>query len=75
VRATALLVPLARPAFDGGAAASTAEVTGATIAATYGFGAAFVTVGLAEVGIALLALPVLLGIDEPADRSEQAPRA
>jgi MFS family permease len=38
-------------------------VGGATVAATDGFGAAFLAVGLAEVGIALVAAPVLLGLD------------
>ncbi|MEF8786097.1 MAG: MFS transporter [Haloarculaceae archaeon] len=54
----------------------TGIVAGATIAATYGFGAAFVTVGLAEVGIALLALPFLVRLDiDPTERDRQSTRA
>ena len=41
----------------------TGIVGGATVAATRGFGAAFVAVGLAEVAIAVVALPLLVGLD------------
>ena len=40
-------------------------VGGATLAGGVGFRAAFVAVGLAEVGIALVAFPFLLGLDVP----------
>jgi MFS family permease len=49
-------------------------VGGATVAATYGFGAAFVVVGATEVLIALVALPLLLESDAIARRdSEEKP--
>lgn len=41
----------------------TGIVGGATVAAAYGFGVAFVAVGLTEVVIAVLALPLLLRLD------------
>ena len=41
----------------------TGIVAGATVAATYGFGAAFIAVGFAEVAIALVALPFLLRLN------------
>jgi len=44
----------------------TGIVGGATVAGTAGFEAAFLVVGLAEVTIALVALPVLLRLDIPA---------
>lgn len=40
-------------------------VVGATIAATVGFEAAFVTVGMAEVIVAVVAIPILLRLDIP----------
>jgi len=49
-------------------------VGGATLAANVGFGAAFLAVGLAEIGIAVLALPLLLRLDVSVDtaRSDAA---
>jgi len=41
-------------------------VIGATVAASYGFKAAFFVVGVAEIAIAVVALPVLLRLDIPA---------
>jgi len=41
-------------------------VIGATVAATYGFKTAFFVVGLSEIAIAVVALPLLLRLDIPA---------
>jgi len=46
-------------------------VGGATLAATAGFGTAFLAVGLAEVGIAIAALPLLLRLDTPESGEEK----
>jgi MFS family permease len=51
----------------------TGIVGGATIAATHGFGAAFLAVGLAEVAIALIALPFLLRLDAGEWRGQDTP--
>ena len=51
----------------------TGIVGGATVAATYGFGAAFLAVGLAEVAIALVALPFLLRLDADEWTERDAP--
>ncbi len=48
-------------------------VGGATLAATAGFGTAFLAVGLAEVGIAVAALPLLLRLDTPDTGEEKTP--
>jgi MFS family permease len=51
-------------------------VGGATVAAASGFGAAFLVVGALEVGIAVVALPFLLGLDldpAPAEAGERTP--
>jgi hypothetical protein len=51
----------------------TGIVGGATLAATYGFGTAFFAVGLAEVCIAVLALPALLRLDLATRDRERRP--